>query len=148
MRRGFSIIEVLVALSVLAMSVIVLGTAYVNVLVSYQYLSRDTRGDEEMKFAMGLMMAEPDKTKVEAGGEYDSPEGKRVRWKAVVTPTTTTDLFDVSFECELSDVTSNGPEKRVKTLKLLRPTWSDPTEREKLRTEARQRIEDYTKGKR
>lgn len=148
MRRGFSIIEVLVALSVLALSSIVLGSAYVNVLVSYQNLARDNKGEEEMRFALGLMMAEPDRTKVEQGGEYDSPEGKRIRWKVVITPTTTTDLFDVSFECELSDVSGSGPEKRVQTLRLLRPTWSEPTEREKLRADARKRIEEYNQGKR
>ena len=71
-RRGFTLLEVLVALSIFALAAVVLGTAYVNVLNSYAVASRLNEGREEVSFARSLLLAEAELKKVEEGGEFDS----------------------------------------------------------------------------
>ncbi|HOG94310.1 MAG TPA: type II secretion system protein, partial [Opitutaceae bacterium] len=101
-QRGFTLLEVLVALSIFALAAVVLGTAYVNVLNSYAVASRLNEGREEVSFARSLLLAEAELKKVEEGGEFDSVEQRRVRWTAKVEPTSTADLFQVSFVCDVT----------------------------------------------
>ena len=146
-RRGFTLLEVLVALSIFALAAVVLGTAYVNVLNSYAVASRLNEGREEVSFARSLLLAEAELKKVEEGGEFDSVEQRRVRWTAKVEPTSTADLFQVSFVC---DVTLPSPAKPLhveETFLTLRPTWSEAADREKLRADARTRIEELNAGR-
>lgn len=140
-RAGFSLLEVLVALTIFALSAIVLGSAYVNVLNSYAVAGRVAQTHEDLEFARSLVITQPDITKLEDGGEFDGANGRRVKWSAEITPTTTTDVFTVVFTCEIADPAQPQPEKTVQTFSLLRPTWSiDPAARSLLRQDAKNRI--------
>ena len=139
-RRAFSLLEVLVALTIFALSAIILGSAYVNVLNSYAVASRFAKTNEDVAFARSLVVTQPDITKLQDGGEFDGVAG-RVKWSAEITPTTTADVFTVVFTCETTDPAKPDPEKTVQTFTLLRPTWSiDPAARSQLRQDAKNRI--------
>jgi general secretion pathway protein I len=140
-RRAFTLVEVLVALAIFALGAIVLGSAYLNILTSYDVLSRNALVSEDVAFARQLVLTEPDRLKVEKGGEFDTAGNRRARWTAQIASTSTADLFTVTFTCEIDDPGRPEPEKTVQTFVLLRPTWSvDTAERDKLRQEARTRI--------
>jgi prepilin-type N-terminal cleavage/methylation domain-containing protein len=142
--HGFTLVEVLVALAIFAFCAIVLGSAYVNILTSYDAASRNAAVNEDLAFARQLVLTEPDRTKLERGGEFDSAGGRRVRWSVQIESTTTADLFTVTFTCEIETPGGGGPSKADQTFTLLRPTWSvDTAERDKLREEARTRIMEY-----
>ena len=142
---AFTLIEVLIALSIFALAAVVLGASYINVLISYEIASRSTQGDEDAKFARSLLLAIADPKKIEEGGDFESPGGRHVRWSAQIEPTTTADLFLVHFLCEINDPATSEPQKVAQDFRVLRPTWSDPAERDKLRQAARQRIEELNK---
>lgn len=140
-RRGFTLIEVLAALTIFALCAIVLASAYLNILLSYDIVSRNAVVGEDVAFARQLVLREPDRKKLEEGGEFETAGGRRVRWGVEIASTTTADLFTVIFNCEISDPARAEPEKTIQTFTLLRPTWSiDVAERDKLRQEARTRI--------
>lgn len=142
-RAGFTLLEVLVALSIFAMAVVVLGSGYLNVLNSYEVVSRGAQVREDFAFARQLVLREPDREKVEEGGEFDSAGGRRVRWTAEIESTNVADLFQVTFTCTVDVEGRTEPDRVVQTFRLLRPTWStDPAERSKLRDEARTRIHE------
>ena len=142
--RAFSLIEVLVALAIFALAAVVLGAAYVNVLNAYSRVGQVAQQDEELRFARQAVFQEADLEKVEEGGEFQTADGRRVSWRVQVEPTNVADLFDVTFTCERTTDTATGrAETVVQQFRLLRPSWSKPEEREKLRTEARERIEQY-----
>ena len=42
--------------------------------------------------------------------------------------------------------TTTDPQKLAQDFRVLRPTWSDPAERDKLRQDARQRIQELNAG--
>lgn len=140
-RAGFTLIEVLVALTIFAFVTIVLGSAYLNVLISYDVVSRGVQVGEDFAFARQQVLTEPDRKKLEKGGEFDTADGRHARWSVEIVSTTTADLFNVTFTCELSDSSRPTPEKLVQNFMLLRPTWSiDAAERGKLKEEAKTRI--------
>jgi general secretion pathway protein I len=142
--RAFSLVEVLVALAIFALSAIILGSSYVNVLNSYAVAARSAQTNEDIGFARSLVTTQPDITKLQDGGEFDSAtSGRHVKWSAEITPTATADLFTVVFTCEITDAAQPQPDKTVQTFMLLRPTWSiDPAARSQLRQDTRNRINE------
>lgn len=141
--RGFTLLEVLVALVVFAVAAVALGSAYVNVLTAYDLAGKGNNRDEDIRFARAMFLAEPDRKKAETGGDFEAPNNARVRWHATIEPTDTADLFQVTFVCETSD-TGSGPPRPPRTEKfmLLRPTWSEGGDAAKLHAKAKERIQE------
>ncbi len=138
---GFTLVEVLVALTIFSISAIILSAAYVNVLLGYQLATQTEQTSDDVAFARSLVLTEPDRTKLEQGGEFDTAAGRHATWSVDIASTNMPDLFTVTFTCEISDPAQPTPQKTVQTFTVLRPTWAiDPAERDKLRQDARTRI--------
>jgi general secretion pathway protein I len=141
--RGFTLVEVLVALCIFAMAAVVLGSAYVNVLNGYEAVSRGVQINEDFAFARYQVLTEPDRKKLEQGGEFETSNARRARWSVEIEPTNVPEVFRVIFTCEISDPARAEPEKLTQSFVLLRPTWVvDVAERDKLRQEMRARIQE------
>lgn len=141
LSRGFTILEVLVSLAIFAMAAVVLASAYLNILNGYQIAARSIDTDPDVTFARSIILTEPDRTKLEQGGQFDTAEGHHVTWSVDIASTNEADLFTVTFTCEVSDPSQRGSQKTVQTFTVLRPTWSvDTSERDQLRSDAKQRI--------
>jgi len=140
-RNAFTLLEVLVALAVFALGAIVLGAAYVNVLNAYELVQRGNQADEDLRFARGQLLAEPDRAKAEQGGDFASEDGRAVKWHATIETTATADLFRVTFACELADSAGGARQTVTENFTVLRPTWADPVENGKLRQDAFDRIQ-------
>lgn len=140
-RRGFTLVEVLVALCIFAMAAVVLGSSYLNVLISYDVLSRGMQINEDIAFARQQVLRESDRKKLEQGGEFDTASGRRARWSVEIVQTLMPDVFTVAFTCEITEPSRPEAEKTVQTFTLLRPTWSiDAGERGKLKEDVKTRI--------
>ena len=131
------------ALAIFALAAVVLGSAYLNVLNSYETVTRGLQSGPDFAHARRLVLTEPDRTKLEQGGEFDTAGGRRAKWAVEIVSTNLADLFKVSFTCEVPDPARPEPERIAETFVLLRPTWSiDPAERDKLREETKTRIRE------
>lgn len=140
-RRGFTLLEVLVALAVFATASIVLASAYINILNGYDIAARANETDADVAFARSIVLNMADRKKLEEGGEFDGAEGGHVRWSVEINPTNTADVFTVTFTCEVNPGGNREAQKTVETFTLLRPTWSiDVAEHDKLREDAKKRI--------
>ena len=137
---GFTLLEVLVALAIFAMAAVVLGATYVNALNAYEAATRRNEYGEDLRFVRSAVLAEPDRDKVEEGGQLDLGGNKRARWQADVASTGTADLFAVTWTCEITDPVRPQPYRVTQTFMLLRPTWSDPVERSQLLEQAKEVI--------
>ncbi|HZZ18650.1 MAG TPA: hypothetical protein VFE25_04740 [Opitutaceae bacterium] len=126
------------ALVIFVMTAVVLGSAYLNVLNSYQVAQRSNANEDAIAFARSQLLVISDLATAETGQEFD--DGPRhVKWTAEIAPTNTTDLFTVIFTCVVTDPPA-GDKTTKETFMLMRPTWSDPTERTSLRQNAANRI--------
>jgi general secretion pathway protein I len=139
-RQAFTLLEVMVALAVFALTAVVLGGAYLNVLIGYQVAGRDRSEEQDLAFARQELMQETDLQTAEAGDKFSSADSRDVAWTAAIDPTNTADLFTVTLTCVIS-ASANDPSRTiVQKFMLLRPSWSDPTDRSKLRADAAARI--------
>lgn len=142
LRRGFTVLEVLVALAIFAMAAIVLASTYLNILNGYEVIARGGESNADLAFARSLVLGEPDPKKLEQGGMFDTADGGRVNWSVEITSTNMPELFTVTLTCETSGLTKQSPtDKSVQTFTVLRPTWVvDTAERDKLREDVKNRI--------
>lgn len=139
-RSGFSLLEVLIALAIFALSAVILGGAYLNVLTGYEVAGRAIARNDDVRFAREALLAEPDLEVVLKGGDFDAGNNRRAQWKATIEPTETTDVFKVNFECVVNGPELKKPERIRESFRLLRPTWSKAADREKIRAKNRDRI--------
>jgi general secretion pathway protein I len=141
-NRGaaFTLLEVLMALVIFALGAVFLGAAYVNVLNSYEVAARGTLSSPDAAFVRQIVLSEPDRKKLEEGGQFDTAGGQTLRWSVEITSTNLADLFNVALTIESADHRSTEPPKPT-VFTVLRPTWSiDPAERTKLKEETKKRI--------
>jgi len=138
--RGFTLIEVLISLAIFALAAVVLAAAYLNVLGGYQAVALRQQGDEQWKLVRTVVLTESDREKVEAGGRLQLSDNTSVRWTATIEGTAVADLFAVTVRVDPEGAT--GPDNRAHEQKiiLLRPKWSDPVERGKLRAASQERL--------
>lgn len=138
--RGFTLIEVLVSLAIFALAAVALAAAYLNVLGGYQSVARRQKGEEDWKLVRTVVLSESDRTKLEAGGRLALADGTNLRWTATITGTAVADLFEVLVHAEPEAGPDRDNHGRDQKLLLLRPGWSDPGERDKLRAATQQRL--------
>jgi general secretion pathway protein I len=141
-RSAFTLIEVLLSLVIFAMTAVVLGGAYVNVLNSYEAAQKANMSDADVSFARSQLLTQADLATAQAGAEFDDGD-RHVKWTADIEPTDTTDLFTVTFTCVFSGGAGVEAKTVVETFVLVRPTWSDPTARSTLRSNAASRIATF-----
>lgn len=139
-RRGFTLIEVLVSLAIFALAAVVLSVAYLNIIGSYRTASSHQQSEEDWKLLRAVVLTEADPKKVEEGGRISLPGGRQLTWTAKIEPTEVADLFKLTLEADAPAAGSTEAWKHQQVLHLLRPGWSDPAERDRLREITRQRI--------
>jgi len=136
-RTGFTLLEVLVGIALLALAAVVLGAAYANTLGAHQAARRAGEPDG-LAHLRAALLAEPDRAKVEQGGVLDLPASRRLQWEAQVEEMPVPDLFAVTVSGRTSGGADAEEQRFSRRLMLLRPTWSDPERREQLRADWRQ----------
>lgn len=126
-RSGFTLIEVLIALAIFAMTAIVLGSAYLNVLNSYAIVGKQDKDAQDVAFCRQELITQPDFQTAENGDEYTTVDGRTVQWSAAMDQNnlTTVSLWHVVLTVEITDSSSSNPRTLLKDFYLLRPTW-DP----------------------
>lgn len=138
--RGFTLIEVLIGLAIFAMAAIGLAIAYLNVLSGYQSVAHRQEGEEEWKLLRTIILSEPDREKVVAGGQLPLPNNTSLHWSATIESTSVADLFAVTVRSELEAAGNSDARPHEEKILLLRPRWSDPLERNKLRAASQEKL--------
>jgi len=130
---------VLVSLAIFAMAAVVLGATYVNILTNYQAaITRPARQDD-LALLRPALLTEPDRVRAEKGADQPLPGNRTAHWQSRIEETALADLFTVTFVWEITEP-GRPPVTGEETFMLLRPTWSDPQVRERLRGVSRQRL--------
>ena len=140
-RRGFTLIEVLMSLAIFALAAVSLGAAYSNVLMGRLALKQDEQRLDDLARCRAALLETPGFDDVEAGGDIHLPGGRTAHWQGKIEATAVSDLSAVQLTAEIEPIDGGDVEEFTETRMLLRPTWSIPSDRQKIRDEARQRLE-------
>lgn len=147
---AFTILEVMVATAIFAVAVVGLAAAYINILTNIEVVKEDLALENELSLVRTKILLEPELERVEQGGDINTATHGVAQWNAVVEPTETADLFRVTLEITLEGgERGEGVEERKveQTLYVLRPDWSDPLERENLRSARRDQLEELKRSR-
>jgi prepilin-type N-terminal cleavage/methylation domain-containing protein len=139
--RGFTLLEVLLALAIFAAAVVVLTTSYLNIIEGLAAVRIDREFEQEVRWVREQVLLQADLKELEKGGETRTPAGATLSWTSTVEPAAVADLFTVELAVEMTAEKEKTREYRER-LTLLRPSWSEPVERGKLFEDAKQRIEE------
>ena len=140
-KNAFTLIEVLVSLSIFALAAVGLGAAYSNVLLSRMALKEKGVGEEDFARCRAAMIETANFADIEKGGDVYLPDDRMARWKGKIEPTTVTDLFWITLTVEIQ-TSAGGPYgvPREQSQWILRPTWSVESDRTKLLADAKERL--------
>lgn len=140
-HRAFTLVEVLVSLAIFALAAIALSAAYLNVLGAYQGIRQRQQGDEDWKLLRAHVLTETDRTVLERGGNLPLQDGQLLAWSVRIEPTAIADLFAITVRSEKTGETGSSQERR---LHLLRPAWSEPGDRDRLRAATAERWKEIS----
>jgi prepilin-type N-terminal cleavage/methylation domain-containing protein len=140
-RRGFTLLETLLALALFASSFVVLVASYVNIIDGLESVKADREFEQEVRWVREQVLLQPDLDELEKGGEIKTPAAATLSWQAAVAPALVADLFTVDLHVEMTAEKAKRHEYHER-LTVLRPSWSEPVERAKLFEDAKQRIEE------
>jgi len=135
-------VEVLVALALAMFIIPLLVASYINILNGYDAIRRMPARDLDLTTARNALLAEADYDTAQKGDTFEGATGRQITWSAQIDPTTTADLFQVTFTCQFtggSDDTATD-DTVTEIFRVLRPTWSQGTDSATLRAANKDRI--------
>ena len=138
--KAFSLIEVLIALALFAICSNLIASAFINALlarerdpsIAYREISIDT--------VRRQLLLEKNLEDAEEGGTVNLIQDKEASWSVEIFPTEIIDLFECRLDIEFLDDELSKRGIYSETLYLLRPTWSDSSERATLLEEKKQAL--------
>jgi general secretion pathway protein I len=139
---AFTLLEVLIAVAIFAMSASVLMSAFVNALLSRESAVKYDRLNADICAVRMQLLLEPNLEDAEDGDEYETVHSGEASWEAQVVPTKVVDLFQVELSMRFSEPPEGLVADYTETLYLLRPTWSESDERSDLLQDKREALED------
>ena len=140
-RRGFSLIEVVIAIAIAGTAFLVLTETFFNVLLTLEGLESESDYEKDVRFVRRQIIQIADRDELEEGGEITTLDLGEAEWDAEIEETETVDLFKLELEIEFENP-AGEPIQYREILYLLRPTWSDPIESSAILSEVKDRIED------
>ena len=141
-KKGFSLIEVVIAVALFAMAATVLSSTFVNALLLRDRVqSNDIRNADIRAVRLQLLLT-PNLDDAEDGSEIETLSNGEATWRAEIEPTNVIDLFRVELFIEFLDPQEEQEATHQETLYLLRPTWSDSIERSDLLQEKKDDLLD------
>lgn len=140
--RAFTLIEVLVSLAIVAAAGLVLAMAFTNVLRDYNAIVHRSDHADDLLLVHAAIDSTADPAVAQTWNDVPLPDGKKARWRATITPGQIADLFAVDCDIEVTAPEGADSYKLTEHFMLLRPTWSQPADRETLRAASRDKLAD------
>lgn len=138
--KGFTLIEVMIAMAVFFVSITVLIAAYLNTLQAIASVQVNQSLEQDLAMIRQRALVLSDLKDVEAGDDILTGQHGLARWEIEYEPTELADLFLVTLSIQLDPSDDEGTREATQTFYLTRPTWSDPVERSELQARTKDRF--------
>ncbi|MCH8474887.1 MAG: type II secretion system GspH family protein [Opitutales bacterium] len=145
-KSAFTILEVVAALAIFAVSATVLASAYVNVLLAYQALERDHRVQQDIRNLYLEVLNIEERDDFEEGGFRTVPHLGEVNWRTELEIRGVANLFEAEIHLTFRDPETDGAVEQRRTFTLFRPDWATEEENAPLRERTREYLESRREG--
>lgn len=129
-KKGFTLVEVTVALAIFGIAVVVLTQSFLGGMFSLESFKFDSTEDEALMFVYDKVLV-LSKADIENGGSITTANNGVAKWTGSVKTTSTLELYkviiNVSFEQKKPSI---KPKTFTEEFYLYRPKWSEAAERE------------------
>tara|TARA_B100000965_G_scaffold347668_1_gene319868 strand:- start:683 stop:1123 length:441 start_codon:yes stop_codon:yes gene_type:complete len=142
-RTAFSLVEVLLALTLFAIAVTALSRSCFYALSSQEALKKNPSLDQDFRFVRQHMLGLEKQEDVEEGGTLETLNSGEATWSVSVETTDILDLFKAALTVEFPSADDNKGITREETLYLLRPQWTSPVDRSNLLQEKKNKRDDF-----
>lgn len=122
---AFSLVEVLIALSLFAISAVVFTTSITSALQVMIGFEKDIEREEDMRFLRATIPYELSKEDLLKGGKLKVIHGGDVNWTATLTEENLLDFWNIAIEYQFP----NEPQPVLENYKRLAMGWMDPIDR-------------------
>jgi prepilin-type N-terminal cleavage/methylation domain-containing protein len=141
-NRGFTILEVLVAIVIFAGAATILVASYVNILSNFEASRAKANFDEELAYVRSELQIISDVEDAIDGKEFDMGNGVMGLWSSEIEMTEVPNLFSVNMIVEMTD--SEGKRQLLnQQFYLLRPSWGEPDEVDRARQDLQERMQEF-----
>lgn len=132
--KAFSLVEVLIALALFAISAVVFTTSITSALQVMIGFEKDIEREEDMRFLRATIPYELTKEELLAGGKLKVIHAGTVTWTATLTEENLLDFWDIAIEYQFP----NEPEPIIENYKRLAMGWMDPVDRSSKMTDKKE----------
>jgi len=122
--KGFTIIEVLLALAIFGTAATVLTFSFTNSIIALKRQQPNRHWESDLQFVRRLVLQAKDVNELQEGDEIDTLSSGEISWEAEIEPTNLIDYYKVTVEYEIEDA-PEGMDSHTEVLYLLRPAWSE-----------------------
>jgi len=139
-RRGFSAVEVVVAMGLFVLFAGLIGQAVVDVLHATNRQADDGELEQDLRFVVREVLQVQTREEIERGDFIETLGHGRVDWRGELEPTEIVDLHELRIFITFSDPDIE-PREREEIVFALRPDWSDPRDRSDLLQRKRETLD-------
>lgn len=141
-KRGFTLIEVVIAVALFAMAATVLSSTFVNALLAREHVQNHDLRNSDIRAVRLQLLLTPNLEDAEEGDQLETLNSGEATWSAEIEPMEVVDLFRVILQIELLEPLEDQETTYSEELYLLRPTWSESGERSELLQEKKDDLLD------
>ncbi len=135
--NGFTLIEVLIAVALLAGALVVLAEGYANTLNALRAGEDKQNWQQDIAFVRERILRIETLELLESGGTLETLTSGPARWEAELRPTNILDLHQLRFTIDFLDLDRIVRQE----VTVLRPQWSEAADREDLLQEKREDLD-------
>lgn len=128
--------EVLLAFMIFVIAFSLLSGTVYNVMKARMMLEENRTRDMDTRLVRQHVLQLTDRDEVEAGGDVETLAHESLNWNAEIETTPLLDLFKLTLRIEFPDADEE------QTLFVLRPGWTEASDRSTLLEDARLRVEN------
>lgn len=143
MKKGFTLIEVTIALAIFALASVALTQSFLSGMFSLENFKFDDAQENSLMFVFSQVLSIKERPTLEKGGSIQTIESGNVKWNAKITKTSILDLYKLNINVMFDDKESTKKHQTFhEEFYVYKPEWAESGERQEILRSKKEKRED------